>query len=194
MILQRFGKKAKGCTVPATELCVHHPWQCSLPWLIRAYSSSPEWLCVGVGSVLACQQGILPLALYILLLYKSQTPPQLLNTSWELAAQAHKSTCELRTLAKHAHFAVQLGSVVHIDLLLSLVGSSSHVWLSHYLATAPTVVLPANDCERSLACSAKAADFIWNPVRRICQKHSNKRGHKSKESKTKHVITRSSRK
>lgn len=109
MILQRFGKKAKGHTVPAAQLCVHHPWQCRLPWLIRAYSSSPEWLCVGVGSVLGSQQGILPLALHSLLLYKSQNPPQpFVKVSWELAAKAHKSTCELRTPAEHAHSAVQL--------------------------------------------------------------------------------------
>lgn len=95
VILQRFGNKAKGHTVPAAELWVHHPWQCRLPWLIRASSSSPECLCVGVGSVLGSQQGILPLALYSLLLYRSQPPPQPLNISWELAAQAHKSTCEL---------------------------------------------------------------------------------------------------
>lgn len=92
------------------------------------------------------------------------------------------------TVDKHKHPSLAILGQEHVAL-----SRFPHAWLSCYLATAPAVVLPADDRERSLAGSAVTADFIWNPVRRICQKHSNKRGDKSKGNSTKHATAGSSR-
>lgn len=185
-------KESKGTQRPC-KWAVHHPLaaQAAAGWSLQ--HSTRVALNFGVF-VPGSQQGVLLFSRQMLTAVEKPTPSHSLSKH-ELSSWEPRRTDPLVTGEPWPSAHVWLCGCAPAEgtyLLLSLVDHFSHVWLSHYLATAPAVVFPANDCEGSLARSAVAADFIWNPVRRICHKHSKQREHKSKGNKNKHAITRSS--